>query len=524
MATKLPKRQFPACHGPDDFECFGPPAVKDGEFEDTGVADLGCFTQDGRDTNKFYHGAVVRSKQTGEWYAYFEWGRTGASRPDFQFVMAMCEDEARKAYEKQLHSKNDKRGEWTKISGIQALRAKKGKDCYLVRPQATRSTGLPGAKKIQTGDAPAKKTKKSSKARRADSLPDPKVMQLMHDLNVATANYTRNSMADDSIPTQDAINEGRHILTEALKRLSKVGDDPDRQVKDKRLREFSRLLYSRIPKVKPVGADESTWVLSQKNILTWQQDLDAFEQALSTSLEDIDDMTRNPLDGIDLEMRWLDPRGEGKWIMDFLPRATRNLHRGLGQMKVHNIWEANKPTCRHRFDAKQAQIAAQKPSSREKPMFSPRSRPDLNGTLSAHRDSRTALLFHGTRSVNVSGILSKSLMMPKKLVGVAITGAMFGPGTYWADDWKKAAGYCSLQNSFWSGGRGAVRGRKAFMFLGDVVLGKPFLAPGPRGYTSPPGGCHSVFGKANYSHVMNNEWIVYQEDQNVLRYLVEFET
>jgi len=104
------------------------------------------------------------------------------------------------------------------------------------------------------------------------------------------------------------------------------------------------------------------------------------------------------------------------------------------------------------------------------------------------------------------------------------TGAMFGPGIYWADDWKKSAGYTSLHGSYWSGGGGSVRGYDAFMFVADVALGNAFVAPGPRGYTSPPAGHHCVFGKAGDSGVMNNEWIVYKTDQNQLRYLVEFTT
>src|SRR5205807_5568521 len=64
MGTKLGKNEFPTSHGADDFKCFGPPALKDGEFENCKIADLGCFTQDGKDSNKRYHGAVVQSKKT----------------------------------------------------------------------------------------------------------------------------------------------------------------------------------------------------------------------------------------------------------------------------------------------------------------------------------------------------------------------------------------------------------------------------------------------------------------------------
>ena len=72
MATKLGRGVLPKGHSVDDFECFGPPATKDGDFSNVKLADMGCFTQDGKDSNKYYHGAVVKSRKTGEWYAYFE--------------------------------------------------------------------------------------------------------------------------------------------------------------------------------------------------------------------------------------------------------------------------------------------------------------------------------------------------------------------------------------------------------------------------------------------------------------------
>ena len=108
------------------------------------------------------------------------------------------------------------------------------------------------------------------------------------------------------------------------------------------------------------------------------------------------------------------------------------------------------------------------------------------------------------------------------MVGVVITGAMFGPGLYWADDWKKSAGYTSLQGSYWSAGSGGVSGRSAFMFVADVALGKPYVAPSSGGYTKPPKGYHCVLGKAGLS-VQNNEFVTYDSSSNRLRYLVEFD-
>ena len=119
--TKLAKDNYPAAHTQDDFVCFSPAATKDGEFSGVMIADLGCFTQDGKDSNKFYHGAVVQSKKDSKWYTYFEWGRTGGSDTTFQFEPFSSKSDAADSFEKQLHKKNDKRGAKSSIV-IPALR------------------------------------------------------------------------------------------------------------------------------------------------------------------------------------------------------------------------------------------------------------------------------------------------------------------------------------------------------------------------------------------------------------------
>ena len=537
MGTKLGQKDFPSGHGSNDFDCFGPPAEKDGQFDGTMICDCGCFTQDGKDSNKYYHAAVVQSKKTQAWYAYFEWGRTGASSPAFQFVECHSKSDAESEYVAQLHSKNDKRGQWVTIAGIQTLRAKPGKDCYLVRPQATRSTGLPSARTITMKEdvvaakaakglsQPVDDGKKKGRTKPA-RIVDTQTASLMRDLNVATVTYTRSAMADAALPTLVAINEGKDILTEAKKRLVVVGDSVDAQVNDDELKQLTYTLYMRIPKKKERNAAVADWILSSNNIMVWEQDLDAFESALATKdLGDIQEET-DPLSGIPVQMEWVSPTSEvGQFIHGWAPGATANKHSWCGDMKLKNVWRVQRtdqgPT---RFDAMQQKILAAKPVVSERPLFQPKGgRVDLPRDLQLkYSQTNTALLFHGTRSVNVSGILREGLRLPKQLVGVVITGAMFGPGQYYADDWKKSAGYCSLDKSYWSRGSGTVRGRHAFMFLIDVVLGQPFVAPGPRGYTSPPNNCHCVFGKAGHSQVQNNEWIVFDAAQHQMKYLMEF--
>ena len=525
MGQKLDKGAYPTGSGPNDFQCFGPAATEDGQF-DNKVCDMGCFTQDGKDSNKYYHAAVVQHRTTKKWYVYLEWGRTGATKPSYQFVECSSESDAQDEFSSQLHDKNDKRGMWTTIAGIKTLQAKPGKDCYLVRPQATRSTGLPDAKTIKGNDG-AKVTAKPVVAGaivKGGPKIDDHTIRLMRDLNVATVSYTRGAMADSSLPTQKALDEGRNILQEAQKRLIVVGDNIDNQVKDRDLMSLTTLMYSRIPKKKPVGQGPETWMLSKNNVMMWQVDLDAFESALyATDIED--KPTSDPFSGMPLDMKWIDPKSSvGKFLYAWWPRATANRHGGLGTMKIKNMWEVERHGDQAKIVAQQNIVINGKHRISERPLFQPAERQDVqdNDLMKRYADSNTGLLFHGTRSVNCSGILREGFRFPKELVGVVITGAMFGPLWYGADDWKKSAGYTSLSGGYYSSGAGGVKGRDAFMFACDVVCGKAFVAPGPHGYTSPPAGHHCIFGKGGYSQVQNNEWVIPTKDQIRIRYLAEF--
>lgn len=521
MASKLDKGVYPDNASPNDFQCFGPPATKDGEFDAVKIADLGCFDQDGKDSNKYYHGAVVQHRTSKQWFVYFEWGRTGAAKPSFQFVKCSSEAEAQSEFADQLHDKNDKRGQWTTVAGIRTLKAKPNKDCYLVRPQATRSTGLPDAKTIKANEGSKAPAAAAPVVGKTDGYKiDSYTQKLMSDLSMATVSYTRGAMADSSLPTQSALDEARQILGAAQKRLIVVGDSVEKQVADKELLELTRLMYSRIPKKKELHSEAAAWILNQGNILLWTADIDAFESALHTV--GASKIETDPFAGMAMRMEWIDPKTAlGKWLYNWWPKATANRHGYIGNMKVKNIWKVEKDNSR--FEACQGLIAKQKPKVTERPLFQPE-RMDLGTLAKTYLETNTSLLFHGTRSVNVSGILREGLRLPKELVGVVVTGAMFGPGQYYADDWKKSAGYTSLAGSYWSSGGGAVQGRDAFMFACDVVLGSAYVAPGPSGYTKAPSGHHSVFGKAGHSQVQNNEWIVYDAAQHSIKYLCEFST
>lgn len=481
---KLKRNIWPDKHAPSDFKCSGPVATKDGEFTGTRMSDFGCFKQDGKDTNKMYHACITQSTINQRWYVYVEWGRTG-NETDCQFLECSSEHEAIHEYEKICHSKNDKRGEWYthKVLGKQ-LRAKQGKDCYLVRPQSARNTKLTDGQNISNI---TKTVKIKSKLHR-------EVQSLLSDLGIGVQSYGRSSFNSSFVPSPEAIEEARKILGEASK---------TKNIKE--LEELTAMLYSRIPKVKNKGDD---YLLSNQNIKVWADDLDAFE-SVSVSTQEV--ISTN------FELEYLEKNDSlYKFMKEWFESSTLNRHSYLGKAKVKHIWRINKES-----GIKQYQAKLGKTKTKDKPLHQI-SRIDLdNDSLSRYNDTNTAMLFHGTRSVNVLGILNSGLKLPKYLSNVAINGAMYGPGTYFADDWKKSAGYCSLRNSYWAAGGGKVSNRSAFIFITDVVMGVPYI---PRGTcTSVPNGYNSIFAQGGRSGVANNEIIVFNENANQLRYLVEFD-
>lgn len=506
--AKIAKNKWPDNHGPDDFKCFGPAATKDGEFSGTMLGDLGCFDQSGKDSNKYYHGAVVQSKKNNNWYAYFEFARTGVKNPSVQFIEGPSQQAAQMAYEKQMHAKNDKRGEWVhhNIFG-KILQAKSGKDCYLVRAQATRSTGLPDAKTITTVDSKVTTNKGGSSL---DKVAD----KLIRDLNFGTMEYTRASLSTSSLPTLDTLNEARLICAEATKLINKHGDSTEA----KELIDLTSMLYSRIPKYKDRSKDKATWILNGENINSWLTDLDAFEAALK-GLDGGSTVNMLPF-----HLETLDPKSAvGKLIFKWAAESTRNVHGYLGKMKIDNVWKITKDNDWGRFDNRLSTLEQLRISNKSKPLHQiPRADID-NPLVPRYNKTETALLFHGTRTVNVGGILRESFRLPKELSGVQVNGAMFGSGTYFADDWKKSAGYTSLTRGVWSKGSGGIASRKAFMFLADVALGQMYTPRGSQAFKGPPDGHHSIFADGGHSGVMNNEFIVFDMSSIYLRYLVEFE-
>jgi hypothetical protein len=504
--AKLAKNTFPPSHSPTDFKCFGPPATKDGQFSGTMIADLGCFAQGDVDSNKYVHSAVVQSRLNNQFYHYTEHGRVGVGKPGYQFIECGSQAEAISEYEKYCHSKNDKRGFW--VDG--KLEPKPDKDCYFVRAQATRITGLPDAKTIVTEQVAASVIRVNKGQQKIDAIS----AKLIADLNIGTTSYTRGLMADAALPTLAAIEEGREICSAATQKINKLGTSNNNALfGDKELVKLTNLLFSRIPKKKNRGAAHESWFLIPDNISGWLADLDAFEAAIKaqsgTAIEIQEDLPFS-----------LESLPKDHFIYSWMPAASRNVHGNLGgKIRIENLWAVKRPSY-PAFEQSQAKIAKEAKKNGVVPLHQT-DRLDLDSDLKKlYNDSRTFLLCHGTRSINVKGILNEGFRLPQTLTNVVITGKAIGQCVYLADDYKKSIGYTSYRGSYWAGGGGAISNRKAFMFICDAVLGNVYVTRKTYPYTSPPENNHSI--AALEGVFANNEYGIFNPTQVNIRYLVEF--
>lgn len=126
-------------------------------------------------------------------------------------------------------------------------------------------------------------------------------------------------------------------------------------------------------------------------------------------------------------------------------------------------------------------------------------------------------LWHGTKTVNLLSILKSGLLMPKYSPG-ATTGYMYGMGLYFALQSTKSLNYCD--GMYWNNQQR--NDNLIYMFVADVAMGNYQV---PRGSTSknPDKGFDSYWAKSGQSGVMNDEIIVFNNNQIKLKYLLEIE-
>jgi hypothetical protein len=534
----------------------GEPAKEQGVFDGgVGIADMACVNQFGNNNAKYYHAGVVQSPD-GRWFTYYEWGRiTGRGKSwngvfqggDFQFIEWADEQSARTAFAKQCESKNLKRLEQKVIGGVQVWAAKtdkkgKVKDGYIVQSLATRERGLPDAYTIKdsagvadSGNGSAKKKVVKRAVKRRGSY-QPQVVRLATDLVGGVKTYARAQAAATGItPTQDAIDQVRdQFIPAALQRIATIGDDIDRQIQDPGLIDISKMVRGMVPMTFPVSRRASAEdrakaaILSAGNILSLQDDLDAFEAALRNEDWDENQVQETDPDALlNAKLTWLDPSTKlGRWVTDTIVGMTRNRHGHLsGRLRVKDVFSVSRPDRDKSFVASAQRVAAKNQRVRIANFanLQPRRREDLSDVADVALFANIFLGIHGTRPVNVAPILQGNLRLPKSLPGAQITGAAFGHGIYYATDWKKSHGYTGHGRSYWaSGGQIAARKGTFFLFLCDVIMGDAYMATSTGSWSRPPQSKDSVAALPSHCRTLaNDEHIIFDSSYQRIRYVVE---
>lgn len=142
--------------------------------------------------------------------------------------------------------------------------------------------------------------------------------------------------------------------------------------------------------------------------------------------------------------------------------------------------------------------------------------------LDSVKDKTCQMFWHGSRNENWWSILDTGLIL--RPTNAVITGKMFGYGLYFADKARKSYGYTSCRNSYWARGSSD----KGFMALYKVHLGKTLTAKRRESWMGNATdadlrrkGDYDSLTALGGADLRNNEFIVYNEEQCTVQYIVE---
>ena len=137
---------------------------------------------------------------------------------------------------------------------------------------------------------------------------------------------------------------------------------------------------------------------------------------------------------------------------------------------------------------------------------------------------KTRELFHGSRSENWWSILTtKLLLQPSNVVK---SGAMFGRGIYFADKADKSMGYTSIRDSRHAAGKSD----KGYLAIYEVATGHEYDVKiwkssmtdlNESSFIREHKDCNSLHAHAGVN-LINDEYIVYNENACRIKYFVEF--
>lgn len=402
--------------------------------------------------NKFY---IIELQQLpdGDFEVSGTYGRVGTEGTVFEKKYSSL-SVAESEYEKKLNSK-----------------LAKG---YVKVKLATHSLGS-NANKL-TVDSNVVKTTSSKST--LDSQIQKLVTQLYDEANKAVSMSLSGSISSDiKAPlgnlSPGAIAEGREIINDL--------GDAIKKGYSSQIERLSIQYYNKIPRIMPANLRiDRSWILGTNEKLNEELDtLQLYEDTLRMLPAMVSHDTDAKYVGLHCDIRHVTDSKTLEYVRKKVCNSiASNHHYSLEVINVYEINQHNAP----KFDSSPGNVRN---------------------------------LFHGSRSCNLVGILSSHLKMPNSLPNVQKTGAMFGPGIYFASESSKSFNYSDCR---FGGGRNKYD--TAFLFIVEVALGKIKKVDRATNFMEPPAGYDSVKGCKGIS-LYNDEYIVYKENRARIKYLVE---
>ena len=484
--------------------------IRDSDFRHTIVDSIKRTTLNYTDivsnNNKYYSAEIVKASDDG-FYIFTTYGRVAAPNPAKEYRAFSSQNEAEKEFDKIIKSKVKK--------GYQEVLLAKSEVCSDV-----------GKSKVSTStitEDVAKKLGFEIREENKSSL-HPAIQSVVRSwfgsieqFIVDTLDTSKCALGQLSL---EQINKGRNLLLEARKIVAAGAKDITL------LNEISSSYYSNIPMnfgyrrldANQLRFDDDNKLDQAFDILDTLESAKGAEKVL-TKKNAIDEQYRS----LKTEMEWIDPKDNVyKWIEMLFHKTRASNHRGLGKLAVSNVFRLIRNSEYETFLETANKIAKSKPglivpgNYKETWGKKPKDSKEYEDLASA---ANILPLWHGSRTANFPKIVSSRLMMRKP--GFTVAGSMFDAagGLYFANSASKSCGYSSIASGVWSGGED----KKAYLFLSDVCLGRSKEVYSAYPYTPDKIKPNmSVWARAGKS-LYNDEYIVYQENQNWLRYIVEFE-
>lgn len=273
------------------------------------------------------------------------------------------------------------------------------------------------------------------------------------------------------IVTKDGIEEARNLLDYFYKNIKKNGKDEFNEKIDKYLKIIPR------PKGNGLHYEDIFPTLSE--VQKESDVLDALENSVELATKPKADGNTVIEQVFNLNMAIVDDAKVIKAIQDWYKNSNKAMH-NYQDVKIRNIYEVDIVDYNRKFT----------------PI-----------------DNNVVEVWHGSGQSNILSILKSGLFCSPPSTA-AIAGKMFGNGIYGSKTASKSLGYTL-------GRWGQGKGDSGWLFVCDFAMGKAYYPNTRGGLNKVPDGYHSCWALPEKTGLLNDELIVYKNNQVKIKYLIE---